>query len=80
MKITDLIFKEPITTIQSILYAILGIASYYEKITMDEGGLWIVFILAVFKLFSRDTAFKSPNALMKSSFIGGATGATVKPR
>jgi hypothetical protein len=74
-KILELLLKEPITTIQGLLYALVGVLSYYNVISTEEGGLWIIFILAIFKIFSRDNNFKSPEALLR---IGG--GVLVSPK
>ncbi len=77
-KIIDLIVKEPITTVQGFLYALVGLLSYYDVITSEEGGLWVIFLLAIFKFFSKDTSFKSFQQV--SASVGGATGAVIKPR
>jgi hypothetical protein len=74
-KILKLIVNEPISTIQGLLYALVGVVSYYEVISTEEGGLWIIFILAIFKLFSRDNSFKSPETLAR---VGG--GVLVTPK
>ncbi len=74
-KILKLIVNEPISTIQGLLYALVGVLSYYNVISTEEGGLWIIFILAIFKLVSRDNNFKSPETLLR---IGG--GVLVTPK
>lgn len=76
-KFLDLIIKEPITTIQGFLYGLVGVLSYYEVISTEEGSLWVMFLLAVFKIFSRDNSFKSASRIEE---IGGGTGGTIKPR
>jgi hypothetical protein len=55
-KILNLIVKEPISTIQGLLYGLVGVLSYYEVISTEEGSLWVMFLLAVFRIFSRDNA------------------------
>jgi hypothetical protein len=74
-KILEILLNEPISTIQGLLYALVGVLAYYNVISTDEGGLWIIFILAIFKVFSRDNNFKSPEALLR---VGG--GVLVTPK
>lgn len=84
-RILELIVKEPITTIQGLLYGLVGVLSFYNVITTEEGGLWVMFLLAIFKIFSRDTNYSIPqnksSRRMASLDIGGGVGGpAVKPK
>jgi hypothetical protein len=70
-KFLEILLNEPISTIQGLLYALVGVLAYYNVISTEEGGLWIIFILAIFKIFSRDNSFKSPQEILK---VGGGVG------
>ena len=79
-KVLELIIKEPITTVQGLLYAFVGVLSFYEAITIEEGSLWAIFLLAVFKLFSRDNSFKNLNETKKNDDTGGGGLGAIKPK
>jgi hypothetical protein len=87
-KILELLLKEPITTIQGLLYGLVGVLSFYSVITTEEGSLWVMFLLAIFKIFSRDTTYNTsaPNQKNTSRRVasleigGGVGGPAVKPK
>jgi hypothetical protein len=83
-KFLDLIIKEPVSTIQGLLYGLVGVLSFYNVITTEEGSLWVMFLLAIFKIFSRDTnhntAQNNTSKRVASLDIGGGAAGTIKPK